>query len=942
MIELAGFGFVQPLLLLGLLSLPILWWLLRAVPPAPLRSRFPAVVLLLGLRDEDSTPDRTPWWLLLLRMLALAAIIIGFAGPVQNPEFRSGSKAALMVALDGSWASAPDWEARKRKAEELLRRAQADGRAVGLIQWSEAPRARDPIVFGTGQDERERVRTLEPRAWDPLYSQWADVLEAHEGELETVWISDGLTHDGMARDRLIETLRAKGPLSIVAGDRVTNALAEPRIENAQLTVTALRDSAAGQDGQRLVAVGPDPSGLNRVLAREQAVMEEGVASLDIAFDLPTEITNRIQHVALELALSAAQIVIMDDAVRRHRVALIGGATEQEGDPLLSPLHYLRQAFAPSSELIELELEDALSLGPDILVLADVGRLTPNEAASVEDWVEDGGVLLRFAGPQLASLGSEAQDDDPLLPVRLRAGGRHVGGALSWGDPKRIGPFPPDGPFAGLPVPDDVRIRRQVMAQPEPDLAERTLARLQDGTPLITARDLGLGRIVLFHVSADSGWSSLPLSGLFVDMLDRLAVASRRKGSTMESLAGLDWAPVRVMDAFGTLRDDDSLPAVPGEQLALAHPTQGMPPGIYESGNRRVALNVITPDRELVAAVWPPDVNVSQLLAVGERDLKPWFLAAALAFLMADLLATLWLTGRISTPIRNRAAARSVSSYFWGAIALATLALMTGPPAVQAQDTAEGTATEHHAFIANNTVLAYVLIGNQRQDAVSAAGLLGLSTALYLRTSVEPVEPIGLDPAVDDLSLFPFLYWPVTADQPLISDEAAKNLNTFLRTGGVVLFDTLDGDSGSRAGASPNTLRLRQIVEDLSIPPLEPVPPDHVLTRSFYLIQDFPGRHRGTALWVEAAPDEAEQMAGVPFRHLNDGVTPVIIGSNDWASAWAIDANGRYLLPVGHGASGERQRERAYRFGVNLIMYVLTGNYKSDQVHVPALLERLGQ
>ena len=124
--------------------------------------------------------------------------------------------------------------------------------------------------------------------------------------------------------------------------------------------------------------------------------------------------------------------------------------------------------------------------------------------------------------------------------------------------------------------------------------------------------------------------------------------------------------------------------------------------------------------------------------------------------------------------------------------------------------------------------------------------LGLSTALYLRTSVEPVEPIGLDPAVDDLSLFPFLYWPVTADQPLISDEAAKNLNTFLRTGGVVLFDTLDGDSGSRAGASPNTLRLRQIVEDLSIPPLEPVPPDHVLTRSFYLIQDFPGRHRGTA------------------------------------------------------------------------------------------------
>ncbi|MEM9524662.1 MAG: DUF4159 domain-containing protein, partial [Pseudomonadota bacterium] len=115
-----------------------------------------------------------------------------------------------------------------------------------------------------------------------------------------------------------------------------------------------------------------------------------------------------------------------------------------------------------------------------------------------------------------------------------------------------------------------------------------------------------------------------------------------------------------------------------------------------------------------------------------------------------------------------------------------------------------------------------------------------------------------------------------------------------------------------------------------------------LTRAFYLLQDFPGRHADRRIWVEAAPPDAERVEGMPFRNLNDGVTPVVIGGNDWAAAWAVDERGEAMFPIGRGYAGERQRELAFRFGVNLMMHVLTGNYKSDQVHVPALLDRLGQ
>jgi hypothetical protein len=101
-------GFTAPWVLVALIALPVLWLILRAIPPAPIRRRFPGVVLLLGLSDEDTVTDRTPWWLLLLRMLAVAAVIVGLAGPVLNPQTREAGSGPLLILMDGSWASATD------------------------------------------------------------------------------------------------------------------------------------------------------------------------------------------------------------------------------------------------------------------------------------------------------------------------------------------------------------------------------------------------------------------------------------------------------------------------------------------------------------------------------------------------------------------------------------------------------------------------------------------------------------------------------------------------------------------------------------------------------------------------------------------------------------------------------------------------------------------
>ena len=463
-----------------------------------------------------------------------------------------------------------------------------------------------------------------------------------------------------------------------------------------------------------------------------------------------------------------------------------------------------------------------------------------------------------------------------------------------------------------------------MAEPDPDLASRVIASLADGTPLVTRQRVGQGRVVLFHVTANAEWSTLPLSGLFVQMLERLAVSTHPARPDAEDLAGTVWAPVAVMDAFGLIGPPGNLGGVAGEDIAAGKPTPDIPPGLYAGEDRRIAVNVAGPDTVLEPAVWPARIPVEGLTVLRETALKGAFLSAALLLLFVDILASLWISGRLSGP-RERIAA----------LALLVLLLPAAPAGAQSGDDFAIAAT-------SDVALAYVITGDASLDEIAAAGLRGLSQTLIARTSVEPSEPIAVNLETDELAFFPMLYWPITVDQPLPTVEAYARLNRYLRSGGLILFDTRDADVARFGGASPNGRKLQQLARPLDIPALEPIPSDHVLTRTFYLLQDFPGRHAGRDVWVEAAPATAEQVEGMPFRNLNDGVTPVVIGGNDWAAAWAVDRRGNRMFPVGRGFAGERQREVALRFGVNLVMHVLTGNYKSDQVHVPALLDRLGQ
>jgi hypothetical protein len=474
------------------------------------------------------------------------------------------------------------------------------------------------------------------------------------------------------------------------------------------------------------------------------------------------------------------------------------------------------------------------------------------------------------------------------------------------------------------------------------------ATLADGTPLVTAAKQGEGWIVLFHVTANSDWSNLPLSGLFVEMLRRAIAlgpsqvgpttgdeAATLEAGTAATAATTALAPVQTLDGFGQLVPPPlrAAPIAP-DKFDQTVPGPDHPPGYYGPSGAAHALNLVTPKTALT-----PLAGIDSATAVSGYTLKkplalePWLYVAALALFAIDILAVLAL----STGLRFRRRIATAAIVF--ALALIPLALSSPGIASEAEKAppSTGNAADDFALKASlNTRLAYVLTGDADIDRTSEEGLWGLSKVLRARTALEPAEPMGVDIENDELSFFPVLYWPVREDAEPLSDKTLAKIDAYMKQGGMIIFDTRDQERVAYGGAQGKS--LTRLIGQLDVPPLEPVPENHVLTKSFYLMNSFPGRWDGGSLWVEAEPTDESERSERSRR--TDGVSSLVITSNDFASAWALDEANRPIFPVVPG--GEVQREMAFRAGVNLVMYALTGNYKADQVHVPALLERLGQ
>jgi len=928
-------SFAEPALLLGLLSLPVLWWLLRVMPPRPRRIEFPPTRLLFDIAPREETPSRTPWWLTALRLAAATLIILAAAGPIWNPQTGvAGTTSPLMILLDDGWSAAASWDTRIKAADELIANADNDRHAVALVPLSES--ARDITLMPAGA-ARVALRQLSPK---PYAIERVETLASIErflksaGDVEIAWLTDGIDTGRGAEfiEALGKTIGDRSLTVFEGGTPSPMALVAAENAAAKMTVKVLRaDTGLAAGVVRALDAKGSPIGEARFGFAPQEREAEAV------FDLPVELRNDIARLEISGERSAGAVQLLDKRWRRRAIGIVSGATSDTAQPLLAPTFYLTRALAPFADVRlgdrgvapQQSVAQFLDQKVPMIVLADVGTLSPEIRERLSAWIDGGGVLVRFAGPRLA------QADDDLVPVKLRRGGRSLGGSLTWEKPQHLAAFAADGPFTGLAVPKDVTVSRQVLAEPDAVLSTKSWASLEDGTPLVTGERRGKGLVTLFHVSADMRWSDLPMSGTFVEMLRRIVDMSgytTTPGAGVAGEAGKETlAPVHTLDGFGAFGPPPStakpLPADYADRATLDHP-----PGFYGPVEGPLAVNTLaSADRIAQLDTSPLHARHASYTNAEPRDLRGMLLSASLALFLIDAIVVALLGGGLAGLLRRRTATAAIVAAFF------VCGLV--PSMTRAED-----SDDFAMRAVSQTRLAYVVTGNNDVDSIVKAGMSGLTLFLAQRTALEAGDPVGVDPEHDELAFFPLIYWPIVPGAPKPPQDALNKIDAYMKQGGTVLFDTRDaieaGPGENGASQTPGMQALRDILSSLDVPELEPVPREHVLTKTFYLLRDFPGRFTNGQTWVETLPREDEDEAASRPARGGDGVSPIIITSNDLAGAWAIRADGQPMLPLTPGEP--KQREFAFRSGVNIVMYTLTGNYKADQVHAPALIERLGQ
>ena len=765
MLNLGLLGFTQPWLLLALVALPALWWLLRITPPSPKLIRFPAVRFILGIESEEETSATTPPWLLLLRILLTCLLILALAGPVWSPEAEIEGDGPLVMVVDDGWAAAPAWQQRVEAMDRFAERAVRRNREVILL--GTAPDPKEPLFrrFGAS-DALPSIASWQPKSW-PVERGLA--LERLEGETlddaRILWLSDGVAEGPEARreaGQFAAALRELGPLTILAAPTIDRAilLKPPERDQAELVAEARRSAAGPRQTVGLRVFGPK----GEVLARQPLIFDQGAMEAKTEVNLPRDLRNQIARLELDPDHGVGGTVLLDERWLRRSVGLVGLGAERIPQPLLSELYYVERALDQHADLIEGDIPTLLERDLSAIILTDSAQISEEDRVSLVDWIAEGGVLLRFAGPRLAN----AEFDD-LVPVPLRRGDRFLDGTLSWARPLPLADFDENSPLGDLDVTkEDVVITRQVLAQPGPALAAHSWARLEDGTPLITGERRDKGWLVLVHTTANSDWSSLPLSGLFVDLLRRIVGLGSGIGGAPEGLL----APIEVLDAKGHLVEPgpEVLP-VPGDRLGATAASAQHPPGLYglidgSEDSPRQALNLAgaVPELEALTAVdFGGPHRVYQ--RARELSLMPWLLLAAMVLALIDMLIALWLRGLLPALPKARSASEPTAVCLFLAAGLAIFG-----SEVEAQSGAD----ERIVRTANETHLAYVLTGLVQVDDVSKAGLDGLSLVLNRRTAVEAGDPLAVDLNVDDLNLYPLLYWPIPAEHPDISAGRARS------------------------------------------------------------------------------------------------------------------------------------------------------------------------
>ena len=905
---LSALSFGNPIALWGLLSIPGIWLLLKIYPPAPKTIFFPAIKFLTNINNDEETAGNTPLWLLLFRILLVIILILAFAQPIYNAKPNFLNNNPLLLIVDNGWSSSINWEKRKENLIEYVDRAEQQ--KIPIIILPTAPKnniLKEKLLLLNASDAKSYIELLTPNPWPSDYRLLNEKIEelSKDKNYNIIWLWDGIDHENDDSSQIFsKKLESIGNLNVIDFLNSSPIKIIKKVSNSDnnnLSIEIQRNFGSLEEIIFIRANGNN----GKLLNRKQLTFKENERIISTDLIIPNDLRNELISVSIENVNNAGAVYLSDEKWRKRNVGIYGDKEAFRTQPLLSPAYYLDRAINSFHKVEISQIEDLIKSELSVIILPGVGTLGEDINSKLKTWIRNGGILIRFAGPNL-----EGSNTD-LLPVKLRSvDSRAFGGALSWTEPVSIKTFSKRSPLFGIKIDKDILIKKQVIAEPSSDLITKTWATLEDGTPLITGEKYDKGWNVFFHITANADWSNLPLTGTFVEILDKIINMSMGQ---MDNTDIIPLHPYKLLDGFGRLVEPTSEALPTDFNKENLTPSSGHAPGYYGNELFMRSLNLGNKLESLSpqTITFSEETVIERFSSKNTLNFKSYLLVTLLILIFLDYFISLNIRGRINlNKLLNLSKLIIIISIF-------QVTFNTN----FAEANTKASALETH--------LAYVLTLDEEIDSTSYLGLYELTRVLRERTSVEAGPPIGINIAKDDISFYPVIYWPILSNEDFLSDITIKKIQDYMKNGGLIVFDTRDQSPNNiiTKKDSQEQQYLRAILKSLDLPALIEVPENHVIRRSFYLLDELPGRYTGGSVWVEATA-----------RNSRDGVSSIIIGGNNWAAAWAKDNTNKPIYTVIPG--GEKQREFSYRFGVNLVMYAMTGNYKADQVHIKSILKRL--
>ena len=891
-------GFSNFYALFGLLLTPIIWFIVKSFPPIPKSYNFSSFFLLDKIDYEAPKNEKTSLWLVIFRMFLFILIVLLFSKPflkshssVSNEKYEK-----YVIVADIGWSMAKDWNKFKELVLKIGQEAEKNKKRI-LFFHSNLNTYKDLKIFKTNYALNNYLENLSPLP-----------LQFEKGSLDKL-----IQDKSIFKNSKIFIVSSKfdfnnfsdyyKKFSLIKNNSNNYYYINPletiliikslKVYKSKITCEVSR---LGKNSFKQEFFLNIETINNEVVYRETHSIKENENNKIINLSFPNEIFNQIKSLKIVGQNHAGAKYYFDDFSKKKNIAILSDNESFQESPLLSPIYYLKKSLDSEHNIKIQKIDNIINQNYSTIIIAETEKIPNAFNKKLNDWLLEGGTLIRFSGNRLVEKKSNFL---PFQHTYSRV--RNIEGQLTINKKLFIADFEKDSIFQGLSIPKDITVNKQLIFDTFPKQV-KVLAKLNDNTPLVSMIKYGNGEIILFHIGANNDWSNLPISSLFPDMINRVLLFSKNYNSSNFKNLNLN----KEIDGFGNLGSPKKIITIDSlNKLRTVKPTFNKPPGQYENNQISIALNLATNINQYQTE----NTNNSSLSNYSfkkTRDLSSTILKIILTMFILDILITIMIKNNVNffKIFVKRKNLLVFILFFFTLIKLDSLS-------------------------ASETLLAYIKVEDTQINNISKSGLEKIRNLLITRTSINPKGVIGVDVNNDYIYSYPFIYWPLTKNLLSIKKPEIIKIKNYLDNGGIFFFDIIGFSRKNLNLKDKKFKKIRNFLNEIGANELSIIPKGHTLTKSFYLLDKFPGKWDNRILFIE--------NSNLQYK---DGVSSIILGFNDWAKAWAVDNNNLPLFPVVPG--GERQRELSYRFGINIAMYALTGNYKSDQIHSKSILKRLSK